>query len=65
MNESRISWAIAFPDENGFWECSTTCESQAEAERELLETALIQPRAFIVRITMTKMECFAQTANQN
>ena len=55
MQEERSWWHVCFDDDND-WECISSHETRAEAEAELLRVRPRVPEAFLVRLTMTRME---------
>jgi len=54
MNE-RFYWQVCVDDDDA-WECIGSHETRAEAEIELRRVRPRRPDAFVVRVTLTRMD---------
>ncbi|HEV8328461.1 MAG TPA: hypothetical protein VGQ08_13350 [Nitrospiraceae bacterium] len=55
MLNERYYWHVCF-DDGDVWDCIGSHETRAEAEAELRRVRPRFPDAFLVRVTMTRMD---------
>jgi hypothetical protein len=57
MQNERYCWSVCFDDKrHGDWENIGTHETRREAEAELRRVRSAIPAAFLVRLTLTRMD---------
>jgi hypothetical protein len=55
MQNERYYWQVCV-DRQDYWENITSCETRAEAEAALRDIRSSWPNAFLVRLTLTRLD---------
>jgi hypothetical protein len=62
MQNERYYWQVCV-DRQDYWENIISCETRAEAEATLRDIRSSWPNAFLVRLTLTRMDRVRTTSS--